>query len=73
MVAEPEVGGNSPVRIDLGRRASHHPTSCKPPILPPIGFFWPISWPPNRFCSDTHMVVVLPAPLWPRKDTTWFS
>lgn len=24
-------------------------------------------------CPDAHMVVVLPAPLCPRKDTTWFS
>lgn len=33
----------------------------------------PIPWPQSRLYPDTHMVVVLPAPLWPRKDTTWFS
>lgn len=67
MVAEPEVGGKRPVRMDLrGEEAAQGGGQTEAPS--------PAS--PCRLrggACRTHMVVVLPAPLWPRKETTWFS
>ena len=67
MVAEPDVGGNRPERIDLAGGQGHNPHLLQEAHLATHMVRAP------RPAPDTHMVVVLPAPLWPRKDTTWFS
>lgn len=57
---------------------SGHGTSCHRALqdtrqhLPHLLQLARRTWPTSAL-TGTHMVVVLPAPLCPRKDTTWFS
>lgn len=56
MKAVPDVGGNMPVKMDLS--VAHMETECNEQRVVQKFFF---------ICVASYMVVVFPAPLWPRK------